>query len=267
MTEPLDGFRASTSVAIGAVARSLDLARSGAGAAEFTLKAARDLVTATDVAVEDAVRTTLNEALGQSVVGEERGGEAVRGSSYWLVDPICGTRNFASGIPLYCVNVALVEDDEITIAVVGDPSTGEIHAAERGRGAWTLRGGERRQLSASDESQTVVIEDSHADPDVDRRARAAKSVARTIRAFRWDIRALSTTLALAYVAAGRVSAYVLFWTSAIHAGAGSLLAAEAGATVSDIDGRPWTIGSDSIVASATPDLHGDLLELARGCSE
>src|SRR6266540_4405257 len=82
------------------------------------------------------------------------------------------------------------------------------------------------------------------------------------RADRWDLRALSTTLSLAYVAAGRIAAYVLFWTSAVHAGAGSLLAAEAGAIVSEIGGQPWTIHSDSILASATPDLHAALLELA-----
>jgi myo-inositol-1(or 4)-monophosphatase len=257
-------FRPETDSAIEAVARALDLTRSGVGAEEVRLKAARDLVTATDVAVEDAVRASLTEALGYSVIGEERGGDTAESSScYWLVDPICGTRNFASGIPLYCVNVALVEHDEVTVAVVGDPSKGEIHAAELGRGAWGLRGNERRRLTATDASQTIVIEDSHADPDPARRERAADSVASAIRAFRWDVRALSTTLALAYLAAGRVSAYVLFWTSALHAGAGSLLAAEAGATVSDIDGQSWTLRSNSIVASATAELHASLLELAQ----
>jgi myo-inositol-1(or 4)-monophosphatase len=264
VTQATKGFRPETSIAIGAVVHALDLTRSAGGANEFAFKGARDLVTAADIAVEDAVRTSLTAALGQSVVGEERGGNAgVDGAAYWLVDPICGTRNFASGIPLFCVNIALVEDGAVTVAVVGDPSSGEIQAAERGKGAWALRANERRQLTASDESRTIVIEDSHADPHPDRRDRAANAVASAIRAFRWDIRSLSTTLALPYVAAGRVSGYVLFWTSAIHAGAGSLLAAEAGATVSDIDGRPWTIESDSIVASATPALHRDLLELAR----
>jgi myo-inositol-1(or 4)-monophosphatase len=229
------------------------------GADDVTLKGARDLVTATDRAVEDAIRGAVGDL---PVVGEEGGGEAGDDGAYWLVDPICGTRNFASGIPLYCVNVALVEDGRISVAVVGDPATGEFHVAEQGRGAWAVGGGERQRLVASDASQTIVIEDSHADPEPDRRERAAEAVARAIRAFRWDIRALSTTLALAYVAAGRVAAYVLFHTSAIHAAAGSLLAAEAGAVVSDVDGRPWTIHSDSIVASATPALHDDLLALA-----
>lgn len=37
---------------------------------------------------------------------------------HWLVDPICGTRNFASGIPLCCVNLALVEGGQVSVAVV-----------------------------------------------------------------------------------------------------------------------------------------------------
>jgi myo-inositol-1(or 4)-monophosphatase len=105
-----------------------------------------------------------------------------------------------------------------------------------------------------------VIEDSHCDGD--RREQAAEFYARAIREDQWDLRALGTTLSLSYVAAGRIAAYVLFWTSAIHAAAGSLLATEAGAMVSDIEGRPWTIHSDSIVVSATPHLHRRLLDLA-----
>ena len=74
---------------------------------------------------------------------------------------------------------------------------------------------------------------------------------------------LGTTLSLAYVAAGRVAAYGVFWGTALHTAAGSLLSAEAGASVSDVDGRPWTIRSDSILASANAALHADLLDLAR----
>jgi myo-inositol-1(or 4)-monophosphatase len=219
-------------------------------------------VTATDVAVEDLVRKVIGERLGGAVIGEERGGDASGAADcYWLVDPICGTRNFASGLPLYCVNVALVEDGNVTAAVVGDASTGEILVAERGRGAWAI-GADRRRLAVSNETQTIVIEDSHNDPDPVRRDRAATATGNVIRAFRWEVRAFSTSAALAYVASARVAAYV-FWTSTIHIAAGSLLASEAGAVVSDIDGNPWTLDSDSIVASATEALHRDLLDLGR----
>jgi fructose-1,6-bisphosphatase/inositol monophosphatase family enzyme len=209
-----------------------------------------------------AVRGVVADALGFTVIGEERGGEASADDSpYWLVDPICGTRNFASGILLYCVNLALVEGDAVTIAVVGDPSTGEMDVAERGRGAWALRDGTRDRLTTSDGSRTIVVEDGKAKGS--RREQAAQFTAAAIRADRWDFRSLGTTLASPYLAAGRISAYVLFWVSAVHAGPGSLLVTEAGGTVSDIDGRSWTLRSDSFFASANPGLHEELLDLAR----
>lgn len=259
-------LRPQTVVAVDAAGRALDVARSRVGAEAITAKGARDVVTATDVAVEDAVREIVSAALGYPVVGEERGGEGpADGSPYWLVDPICGTRNFASGLPLYCVNLALVEGDQVTVAVVGDPSTGEIHVAERGRGAWALKDGSRRRLSTSEESRTIVIEVSHSTGA--RREQAARFLAGAVRADRWDLRALGTTVSLPYVAAGRIAAYVLFWTSAVHAGAGSLLVTEAGGTLSDIDGRPWTIHSDSIVASASSSHHRELVDLARAAMD
>jgi myo-inositol-1(or 4)-monophosphatase len=257
-----EAVRHETAVAVGAVERALELGRRRAGAEELTFKGARDVVTGTDVAVEDAVRGVVGDALGLPVVGEERGGEApADGSAYWLVDPICGTRNFASGIPLYCVNLALVEGGQVTVAVIGDPSTGEIDVAERGRGAWALRDNAHRRLSASEGSRTLVIEDGKSKGP--RREHAARFTARAMRADRWDLRSLGTTLSMAYVAGGRISAYVLFSSSAIHAGAGSLMVTEAGATLSDIDGRPWVLDSDSLVVAATPDLHRELIGLVR----
>ncbi len=205
-------LRPVTLVAIGAVERALELARRRVGAADITAKEGRDLVTATDVAVEDAVRTMVGGAVGSLVVGEERGGEPpADGAPYWLVDPICGTRNFASGVPLYSINLALVEGGQVTAAVVGDPSTDEIQVAERGRGAWAVKDGARRRLRTSEESRTIVVED------------------------------------------GKSS--------------GALLATEAGGTLSDIDGRPWTVDSDSVIVSATADLHQELLDLARSASK
>ena len=209
MGTAIHGFRPETLKAIDAVARALELAARGTGAGDITSKGGRDLVTATDVAVEDAVRALLTGALRLTVVGEERGGEApADGSPYWLVDPICGTRNFASGTPLYCVNLALVEGDHVTVAVVGDPSTGEVALAERGRGAWALKDGARRQLTTSGESQIIVIEDGKSKGA--RREHAAQFTAGAIRADRWHFRSLGTTLALPYLAAGRISAYVVF---------------------------------------------------------
>ncbi len=251
-----------TASAIAAVERGLAIARGRAGAADITSKGGRDLVTASDVAVEDAIRESLAPA-GHPVVGEERGGEPpADGSLYWLVDPICGTRNYASGIPLYSVNLALVEDHHVTLAVVGDGSTGEVCVAERGAGAFAAaEGGDWRRLATSAESQAVAIEDSRSAGA--RRELAARYLEAAICEDRWDLRALGTTLSLAHVAAGRMAGYVLFWSTPIHSAAGVLLAAEAGATVSQVDGWPWTLESDNVVVSAAPEVHRELLRIAR----
>jgi myo-inositol-1(or 4)-monophosphatase len=239
----------------------LGIALGRAGSADITSKGARDLATATDVAVEDAIRKLL-ATTGFPVIGEERGGEApTDGSPYWLVDPICGTRNYASGIRLFSVNVALVGDHHVTIGVVGDGSTGEIAVAELGGGAWALSEDGRRPLTTSPESQTVAIEDSRSQGP--RREHAARYLDAAVCADRWDLRALGTTLSLAHVAAGGIAGYVLFWSTPVHSAAGVLLASEAGATVSQIDGWPWTLESDNVVVSAAPEVHRELLRIAR----
>jgi myo-inositol-1(or 4)-monophosphatase len=262
VSEPDSPVRPETRVALDAVRRALPLARRAVTADDVTDKGERDLVTVADVAVEDEVRRVLADALPLPVIGEERGGEPpADGTSYWLVDPICGTRNFASGMPLFCVNVALVESGVITAVVVGDPASGRIDVAERGRGAWSLDGDAHRRLATSDRSRIIVLDDGKSKGA--RREQAARCIAATVRSDRWDLRSLGTTLASPYLAAGRIAAYVVFWVSALHAGAGTLLVTEAGGAVSDLDGRPWTIQSDALVASANGRLHEELLGLLR----
>jgi myo-inositol-1(or 4)-monophosphatase len=244
--------------AIRAVAEALDLALARAGADEVSRKAGRDIVTATDVRVEDHARALLGEALDIDVVREERGGDD--SGSHWLVDPICGTRNYASGIPLWCVNLALVRDEVPVLAVVGDPSTDEVLVAATGAGAWALgRGGGARRLHADTSNDMLIVEDGKSNGP--RRDRAAEFLAAVVRANRWDLHALSSTISAAYVAAGRVSAYACFYVTSAHTAAGVLLARESGATVTDVDGNPWTLASDSLLAAATGSLHAELLGL------
>ena len=73
----MPGFRRETLVAIDAMTSALTIARHGIKAEDITSKSGRDVVTVADLAVEDAVRATLVDAVGFSVVGEEPGGEIV----------------------------------------------------------------------------------------------------------------------------------------------------------------------------------------------
>jgi len=224
-------------------------------------KLGRDVVTDTDVAVEDQLRDALTTAAGWPVIGEERGGDTPADTPYWLVDPICGTRNFASGIPLFSVNVAMVDGGRVTVAVVGDGSTGDVLVAELGRGVWRVRGGEAAApLSAS--TSSLVVDVGAWPAAGSGRKEAAGQFADAVAADRWDLRCFSTTLSLALVASGQIAGCVLFAASAaVHVAAGSLLVAEAQGKVTDRAGAGWNPGATSLVCAGDAALHGALLEV------
>lgn len=139
--------------------------RIGGGARGWTsrrgpnhLEGGIDLVTDTDLACEDAIRTELLRIFPEwPVIGEERGGIPLSGKPYWLVDPTCGTRPFASNVPLYCTNIALVENGAVSLAAIGIGMTREILFAETGQGAQMRLNGTDRPVAVSDSSNTVWI--------------------------------------------------------------------------------------------------------------
>src|SRR5262249_26087592 len=126
---------------------------------------------------------------------------------------------------------------------------------------WNLAGQDMERATTSDESLTIVVEDSKTTGA--RRAHIASVAAAVIRADRWDFRSFGTTLSFAYLATGRIAAYIeAATTGSVHIAAGSLLASEAGGSLSDLDGNPWEWGAPSLLAAATPELHNELLNLA-----
>jgi len=259
--DPTRAFRRETTHAIAAVRHGLELVP-GSGADRITSKGGRDLVTDADTAVEDSIREQLTAALPAPVIGEERGGTVpADGAAYWLVDPICGTRNLASGTPLYSINLALVEHGLVTVGVCGDPSTGDLAVAERGGGAWACAADEWRPLRTDASSHLVNVEDGKSTGRP--RAHAAAFMAEFVSVDRWDFRSLGTTLGEVYVAAGRFAGYVVFLAPSLHAAAGTLLVTEAGGQLTDIDGGDWTLESESFIAAADVELHRALLQIAR----
>jgi len=248
--------RRETEVAIRAATRAIQIADSREGAEHVTSKGGIDLVTRTDVLCEDSIRAELTAAFPDyPIVGEERGGSPSVDRPYWLVDPICGTRPYASEVPLYCANVALVENNTVTLAAIGLGLNGETVYAELGMGAQVRKHGVDRPISASTGSNTLWLGG--------RSQQAANLVREAILARRWYIWQFSSSIAYPYAAAGRIAGLVHYseHLSNVHTAAGCFVAASAGAMVTGIDGRPWSLDNPSYVLAATPALHGDLLTL------
>ena len=170
---------------------------------------------------------------GDALLGEEGGTRgAATSARRWIVDPIDGTVNFANGIPLFAVAIGLVVDGEPRIGVVYDPIRDELFAAERGAGA-TLNGASIRVSAKRSLGESVCA------TSLQRGAGMAlvESIALAAR----STRALGTSaIALAWVAAGRIDAYVQDANLSLWDIAGpGVIAVEAGAVVEGLHGEPW----------------------------
>lgn len=125
------------------------------GEADKRIKAGGDLVTVADEAAERRLTQRLRDHLpGSLVVGEEAAAadpevfaHLLQDEAVWLIDPIDGTINFAEGVPVFAMMLALVEGGEICAAWIHDVPGGRTGVAERGSGSWI--GGRRLEAAAA----------------------------------------------------------------------------------------------------------------------
>jgi len=95
-----------------------------------------DLVTQVDKACEYYIIKRLKENYQFSILSEEAG-IISRSSDYqWVIDPLDGTNNYASGYPIFCVSIALMKGDETILGVVYVPIIDEMYTAIQGDGAF-----------------------------------------------------------------------------------------------------------------------------------
>jgi myo-inositol-1(or 4)-monophosphatase len=175
----------------------------------------------------------------------------------WIYDPIDGAYHFIQGLPLWSASLALAEDGEVIVALVYDPSTGELYVGRRDRGA-TLNGqplavSTKRVLGAAVVGTGLPIH-GYGDPETHTSAlHQLAAVSRNVFVTR---QMASASLQLAYVAAGRLDAYWEAGRDLHDWAAGALLVREAGGVVTDFDGTPFGGDSEGIIAAPEALLHG-----------
>jgi len=197
-----------------------------------------------------------------AVTGEETGRTGPDGSErQWLVDPLCGTLNYAAGMMLAAVNVALRAGSDITAAASADPFSGEVFWTD-GSKAFLRSGDADTGLAPSADSQLV---DFNLDPPFPNAPgfRAVNILASEAFGRRFRPRVLSTTLALAWVAAGRLAAYVTdgHLRDSVHFTSGIALCQAAGCIVTGIGGQPVHTGPGGLIAAADRETHDALLNM------
>ncbi|OUM94840.1 MAG: inositol monophosphatase [Thermobacillus sp. ZCTH02-B1] len=234
-----------------------------------------DLVTEVDKGSENLIRSLiLTHFPDHAVLGEEGvepGPEAsiaaineLKDAEYlWIVDPIDGTTNFVHGFPFFSVSIALAHRGEVILGVVYDPSKDELFIAEKGKGAYVR--GRRMQVSREEKLRdSLVATGFPADRDgaLLLNMRQLEAVAPRVRNVRT---AGSAALHLAYVAAGRLSAFWEIGLNSWDIAAGALLIQESGGVVTDLEGNPYHLGVRDVVASNGA-VHDELLKVLRSAS-
>lgn len=119
------------------------------GALDLRVDTKPDLtpVTDADTSVEAVLRSLIERSRpGDSVLGEEFGGDAKFTGRQWVVDPIDGTKNFARGVPIWATLIALLEDGVPIVGVVSAPALSRRWWAADGLGA-LMRVGSREPHS------------------------------------------------------------------------------------------------------------------------
>jgi 3'(2'), 5'-bisphosphate nucleotidase len=132
-------------------------------------------VTEADRQAERIIARGLRGALpGALVVAEEECSDGRLPSAareFWLVDPLDGTREFATGRPEFTVNIAFVRDGEPVLGVVLAPAFGEFFSGGRGLGAWkrTAAGRQAIRVRKAPAEGLSVVTSRHSgrDPRVD----------------------------------------------------------------------------------------------------
>ena len=256
------------------LAELMDAARAAARAASELLRDARpqevrgkgnpkDLVTEWDLRSEDAIRRVLAERTpGLPVLGEEAGQGAGTGDRRWLVDPIDGTVNFAHGLPIWSISIALEDAGALLVGVVAAPRLGWWFEAARGGGAHDGAGRALRVSAITELAHALLVTgfpyDRATRPDnnfaewehLQRRAGACRRLG-------------AASIDLCLVACGWMDGYWERHLKPWDTGAGALIVAEAGGIVTDWAGGRFDVHEGAVVASNGA-IHEELVaELGR----
>jgi len=223
----------------------------------------RDLVTEWDVRSEETIRAVLDErAPGIPVLGEEGGqGDGAAGGLRWLVDPIDGTVNFAHGLPIWCVSIALEDAGRVLAGVVVAPLLDWWFEATLGGGARDGTGAPLRVSGTQDLAHALLATGF----PYDRATNPQNNFAEFEQFQRIStVRRLgSAALDLCLVARGAFDGYWEWHLRPWDMAAGALIVTEAGGTVTDTRGGPFDPHAGEAVATNGA-IHGGLItELGR----
>lgn len=229
-----------------------------------------DFVTEADIAAGVAIVETIREAMPEArFVVEEPEVMAETGASpgaldqgdTWVIDPLDGTTSYVHGYPFYSVSVALLREGEREVGAVLNVPSEELFTAVRGQGT-ELDGVPISCSTASALEEALLVTGFPYDrgETLTRQLGAFSEFMKVVHGVRRDG---SAALDLCHVAAGRADGFWEFGLSPWDTAAGSLIAQEAGAVVTDFERAPWSPATRNVIAAGAA-LHPLMVDVLDG---
>ncbi|MXP21182.1 inositol monophosphatase [Gordonia sp. HNM0687] len=231
----------------------------GLGAPSAVEKGATDFATQVDLDLERRIVADLTERTGIPVHGEEFGGPPVTEDTVWVLDPVDGTYNYSSGMPLTGILLGLLVDGEPVLGLTWLPLVGRRYAGHVD-GPLYIDGRPVAPLEPIDLSTSVVSYGpfnvaGHGRYPGARRADVLSALSSRVSRLRMTG---STGVDMAYTAAGVFGGAIAFGRHAWDNAAGAALVRAAGGIATDLSGAAWNAASPSLVCAA-PGLHAELM--------
>jgi myo-inositol-1(or 4)-monophosphatase len=172
-----------------------------------TKESNRDVVTELDLAIEEYLKKELSVS-GHYIIGEETGVadnlDSLMKKPVWFLDPIDGTTNFISGIPLYCISAGLVADFDFVAGAVILPALKEIYFIAEGSAY--MNGKSLKVHSCDLKNALTGMAFSGYSNDKKKRSKEYETFGQLNDLSRGCLRTGSAAINICYVAAGRLNA-------------------------------------------------------------
>jgi histidinol-phosphatase len=221
----------------------------------ITLKADRTPVTEADVQAEQAIRAVLEKRFpGYGFYGEETGQHAMNAENVWLVDPIDGTKSFVRDCPFFSTQIALMREGRMVLGVSSASAYGELAWAEEGQGAYL--DGKRIQVSRVAELGGAILSTGNLKTlaaDTAGWRRFGQLVGRVNR-----LRGYGDFVHYHLLARGALDAVIESDVNILDIAALTVIVREAGGTFTQLDGKPVTLNTTTVLAT-NGTLHAELL--------
>jgi histidinol-phosphatase len=212
---------------------------------QVTIKADKSPVTEADVETEKTIRAVLAAKFPQhGFHGEETGTSALDADYVWFVDPIDGTKAFVREYPMFSTQIALAHRGRLIVGVSSAPAYGELAYAEIGVGAWLNE--QPIRVSAIDRIEDAALSTGNLKTLATGPSWPAfgRLVGRLNR-----IRGYGDFLHYHLLASGRIDAVVESDVNILDVGACAVVVEAAGGRFTDLEGRPLTPASGSVLAT------------------